>query len=113
MSFEREEYLASLGNPAEPIARTPGLALLIEQASVSAERLTQNDDWNKFLSYLEKKLADIATARAKLVERIAYVGQNDSDNRPLVNQLIVLKAQEDVLKWVMALPKQLQVHAQG
>lgn len=81
---------------------------LFLQAGVSAERLTHNDDWDKFLGYLESAYERTKDARASTLERLAgpeVVGVEEFYRNKY--ELTRFASMVETLEWVMSLPKTL------
>lgn len=106
MNVDRQEFEATRGKA--PTNDRQNLTA-IRQAAVSAEHLTSDPDWDKFLGYLQDAL------RANVAARDAFI--TDLVNPLVVNpdeiakrRIAVLRLNEriDILSFVMTMPEQLK-----
>jgi hypothetical protein len=106
MTFDREDFVARTQRKAPPDDRRN--LQMIQQAAVSAEALTGDAHWDKFLQYLQAALESNAR------QRDAYM--NELANPLLVNadevqkrRIAVMRLNEriEVLSFVMQMPTHL------
>jgi hypothetical protein len=85
---------------------------MLIQAAVSMEKLTNDPDWDKFVSYIQGALELVQEQAVGYKERLAdplTVGQEDIAR--IKAALTLLKGQELALEWLIDIPKALK--AQG
>ena len=103
----REKYGEKAKHEKEGANSEQRLAAFL-QAGVSAERLTHNDDWDKYLAYLESALARTKLARDDILERMAgpevVVAEEFYRTK---HELTKFSGMIAALEWAMELPKSI------
>lgn len=107
MNIDRKEFAASRPAPAPKNDRQT--LTVIAQAAVSAEYLTADPAWDKFLSYLQDALEKNAAARdafmADLLNPLIVNGDEIAKRR-----IAVLRLNEriDILSFVISMPAKIK-----
>ena len=111
-----DEFIEQMAN--RPGSKGDGLAddALIQrrlvdftvQAAVSAEKLTANPEWDRFLSYLQASLERANAERQSVIDKLIETHVLDPQSLALLKiRQAWLDGVRHALNWAMVLPKQL------
>lgn len=112
MSYERSEFLKSLGRARKERAQTERTALeTLRRSEVAAQNVTGDEHWDHFLSILTARLEDRKKDLSALLDRIAKTDDYTQD--ALLREKIIarrLATEIETLESVLRLPSEMILH---
>ena len=107
MPPSKADYLAHVESIEAARRKSPEVVLgMLKTAAVSFEHLTNDPNWDRFLSYLQEKYEETKKERAAYLEGCAKATLDET-----IRGCQILYARADakaeLLEWVMGLPCQL------